>query len=77
MSHLIPPHQDLCCFQIQLFSSLLLNPIALRKAKTVYKCGLSEYNRVKEKTTLVSFKSSPHLGIALLFRVISCFPLLC
>ena len=29
-------HQDLCCLQIQLFLSLVLNPFTLRKAKIVY-----------------------------------------
>ena len=44
----MPPHQDLDCLQIQLFSSLVLNPIALRTAKTLWSFGRSECNRVKE-----------------------------
>ena len=46
VAHYEPPHQDLSCLQIQLFSSLVLNPVALRKAKIVY--ALRKCNRVKE-----------------------------
>ena len=41
-----PHHQDVRCLQIQLFSSLAFNPIALRKAKIAHNFGLSECNRI-------------------------------
>ena len=45
------------CFSLapKWVKNLLINPIALRKARIVYNFGLSECNRVKEQ--LLSFKS--------------------
>ena len=65
VAHDKPPHQDLRCLQVQLFSSLVVNPIALRKAKTVYMFGLSECITVKQlskkASTISPIKSRPTL----------------
>ena len=37
-----------------------INPIALRKAKTVYNFGLSEYNRVKHLLLRKMFATEQH-----------------
>ena len=43
VAHYEPPHQDLCCLQIQLFSSLVLKRVKLLVTFVIYEYKYSLY----------------------------------
>ena len=42
MAHFEPPHQDLCCLQMQLFSSLVLKEVSIHSKRVALVCNLRD-----------------------------------